>query len=241
MSMRLRQLVIAAKDGPDVARQLRTVLGLGEPYADPGVAEFGLDNAVFAIGDQFLEVIWPVAETAPAMRFIARNGGDGGYMVILQTDDLTAQRARAQAQSIRSVWTVDLPDISATHFHPADTGGAILSIDEPRPAKSWRWGGPDWEANAVAGALNGAVFHSRDASKLRATWANLLGLPEGDTTLALDDANLTMIQGDRDALASFEIALPDPEAAIARAKAEGLIAEDGTILIGGTTFKLGEL
>jgi len=238
MSMRLRQLVIAAEDGPKVADQLKTVLGLGAPFPDPGVGFFGLDNAVFAIGDQFLEVIWPIAETAPANRFLARNGGDGGYMVILQTDDLKTLRERSLAQNVRHVWTADHDDISATHFHPADTGGAILSVDEPRPAKSWRWGGPDWEANAVPGALKGAVFHSRDAGKLAAKWADLLGLPHGETGLALDDANLTMQPAERDALAEFEIALPDPAAALARAKAAGLNVEDNTVLIGGTTLRL---
>ena len=32
---------------------------LGEPFDDPGVAQFGLRNAVFAIGDTFLEVVSP--------------------------------------------------------------------------------------------------------------------------------------------------------------------------------------
>jgi len=54
---RLRQAVIAAQDLDKVAGELRDRLGLGEPYCDPGVAYFGLRNAVFALGDTFLEVV----------------------------------------------------------------------------------------------------------------------------------------------------------------------------------------
>ena len=51
---RIRQLVWACESLAS-ADDLKRLLDLGEPFADPGVAEFGLENAVFAIGDQFLE------------------------------------------------------------------------------------------------------------------------------------------------------------------------------------------
>ena len=34
---------------------------------------------------------------------------------------------------MRVVWQIDLPDISGTHLHPADIGGAIVSIDRSEP------------------------------------------------------------------------------------------------------------
>ena len=70
---RLRQLVIAS-DTTDTIDTLKDIFALGEPFPDPGVGEFGLVNGVFAIGDQFLEVVVPVTETAPAARFMARGG-----------------------------------------------------------------------------------------------------------------------------------------------------------------------
>ena len=50
MSVRIRQAVIAATDLKAVAARLRAELGLGRPFSDPGVAAFGLRNAVFALG-----------------------------------------------------------------------------------------------------------------------------------------------------------------------------------------------
>jgi hypothetical protein len=44
--------------------------------------------------------------------------------------------------AVRTVWEKELPDIRAMHLHPKDIGGAIVSIDQPVPAPSWRWGGP---------------------------------------------------------------------------------------------------
>lgn len=238
--MRLRQLVIAARDGQGVADDLQEVLGLGAPYPDPDVKAFGLENAVFAIGDQFLEVVWPVAETAPAERFLQRNG-DGGYMVILQTDDLQTLRVRADETGIRRVWNVDADAIAATHFHPADIGGAILSVDTPVPPESWLWGGPGWEERSAPGKLTGAEFLSKDAPGLRSRWANFLGLDGEGDTLALSDATLRMTPSDRDSLSAFDIAVPDVDAALARARERDLGVADTHVTVAGTMLRLSRL
>src|SRR6201994_1050289 len=93
---RLRQAVLAVRDLDAVAGQLRTTLGLGEPYADPGVEHFGLRNAVFALGDTFLEVVSPIRADTSAGRLLERRGGDCGYMLMFQIADLAAARGRAR-------------------------------------------------------------------------------------------------------------------------------------------------
>src|SRR5687768_18541556 len=108
---RLRQAVFAARDLDAAAARLRSQLGLGEPFADPAVAYFGLRNAVFAIGDQFLEVVSPVRDDAAAARLLERRGGDCGYMAMFQVDDVAAARTRARAAGVREVFEVDLDDM----------------------------------------------------------------------------------------------------------------------------------
>jgi hypothetical protein len=185
VSARLRQAVLVASALEPVAGRLRAELGLGEPFADSGVALFGLHNAVFALGDAFLEVIAPLpgpdGERSPAARHLARRGGEGGgYMVIFQVSDLAGARARAREAGIRAVWEIDLPDIAATHLHPADAGGAIVSIDEPEPPEAWRWGGPGWEARAAPGSLDGVVVEVEDPAGVARRWGDVLGgLPDG--------------------------------------------------------------
>src|SRR4051794_30117491 len=102
--VRLRQAVVAMNDLALGIQQFRDSLGLNEPFEDPGVAAFGLRNAVFAIGDAFLEIVSPVEAETAAGRYMSRRGGDCGYMVMFQVDDLGAARRRAAALGIRTVW-----------------------------------------------------------------------------------------------------------------------------------------
>lgn len=176
--VRLRQAVIVAAELEPAAARLREELGLGEPYADPGVGFFGLRNAVFALGDSFLEIVSPEREGTAAGRYRDRRGGDGGYMVMFQVDDLEGARARAAELGIRVVWGIDLPDIAASHLHPADTRGAIVSIDRPVPPESWRWGGPDWTGRGGTGApgrLEGATVAVTDPEAVAERWGHVLG------------------------------------------------------------------
>ena len=51
------------------------------------------------------------------------------------------------------MWQITLDDIATVYLHPRDVGGALLSLDEPRPPASWRWAGPEWEAGAHGSRL----------------------------------------------------------------------------------------
>jgi hypothetical protein len=171
VSARLRQAVIAASDLDAVAGALRSELGLGEPFSDPGVGYFGLRNAVFTLGDTFLEVVSPVQADTAAGRLIARRGGDCGYMLMFQVDDVAAARARAAAAGVREVFAVDLDDMVEAHLHPSDIGGAIVSVSQPSPPSAWRWGGPDWSARSAPVVVAGATVGVPDVSR----WTSILG------------------------------------------------------------------
>jgi Glyoxalase-like domain len=177
--VRLRQAVICASELEPVASALQLSLGLGGPFRDPGVGLFGLANTVFAISDCFLEVISPSQPDTAGGRWLERHGGDGGYMVIFDLEDLDGARARADAAGVRVVWQLDLPDISGTHLHPADMRGAIVSIDQSRPYGSWRWGGPDWTekiASGPPGRLVGVTIAVPDPAAAVARWGEVLGV-----------------------------------------------------------------
>jgi hypothetical protein len=75
--VRLRQVVLVARDLERVVATLRARLGLGEPFRDPAVGSFGLENAVMALGDTFVEVVSPVKPDTAARRHLERRGGDG--------------------------------------------------------------------------------------------------------------------------------------------------------------------
>ena len=149
--VRLRQSVLAAAELDPVAKRLRRELGLRDPFNDPGVAAFGLRNAVFALGDTFLEVVSPIRPDTAAGRLLDRRGGDCGYMLMFQVSDLDAARERARGQAVREVFEVSLEDVAEVHLHPSDMRGAIVALSATHPPESWRWGGPGWEARAAPG------------------------------------------------------------------------------------------
>lgn len=199
MSAALRQAVLAARDLELTVEELRADLGLGEPYRDPRVALFGLANAVFAIGDTFLEVVSPVDAEQPGARTAAgqleRSGrGTCGYMVMLQVDDLPSARERARVAGVREVFEIELDDISEVHLHPGDMRGAIVSLSAPRPPESWRWGGPGWTERTTPGRVAGAKIAVADPDTVAMRWSSIAGGPPRGCTFVRDERSSGLIE-----------------------------------------------
>ena len=241
--MRLRQIALVADQLTPVRESLFRLLGLDADFADPGVGEFGLTNSVMAIGDTFLEVVSPEKEGTTAGRLLARRGGDGGYMVIVQVDDLREDRARIARLGVREVWAIELDDASAAHLHPRDVGGAILSFDQMRPPESWRWAGPNWQdrrSNHVSGIV-GVALQASDPKSMANRWAEVFGRDlDGDSgtpTLRLDSGEIRFVQdtdGRGDGVCAVDFKTTDLEAVLGAAKALDLAVRDRSVDCCGT-------
>lgn len=210
--MRLRQVVLAAADLPATEAAIVDHLGLSLCYRDPGVATFGLRNALFPVGHQLLEVVSPVHEGTTAGRLIDKRGGDTGYMVILEVDDLDEMRARITEAGARIVFEAVEEGIVGLHLHPADVGGAILSIDRPDVWGEWPWAGPVWRDHVRTDVVTGVVAVEVEANEpmaMAARWSAVLGRPAGgDTpTIALDEGEIRFVPaGDRgEGVSAFEL------------------------------------
>jgi hypothetical protein len=249
MSLRIRQIVLVARVLDQIVDDLRTALGVDVAYRDPQVAEFGLHNAVMPIGDQFVEVVSPTQTGTTAGRLLERRGGDSGYMIILQTDDLDRDRARLDKLGVRVIWSATHDDIRAVHLHPKDIGGAIVSLDQPTPPDSWRWAGPDWQKHVTkdgARSVLGAEIEASDPEAIARRWAKVLALADptphdGAWELSVTDGTLRFVQaGARgDGLNAFTIGMASsPEAALTKARARGLPVADHAVTIGGVQFRL---
>ena len=248
MGLRLRQIALVAKDLAAARADIGAVLGLDYAYDDPGVGKYGLRNAVFPVGETFLEVVSPKQEGTTAGRLLDRRGGDGGYMVILQTDDLAAARAAIHAAGARIVDQWDGDGAAFTHIHPKDVGGAILSVDHMDPRDRWEWGGPQWRAHVradVSTAIVGAELQAQDPAAMAARWSEVLGrpaIPAGEGwTMALDEGEIRFVKaqdGRGDGLGAFDVAVRDPAAARAAAAARGLADTHGVVTLCGTRLQL---
>ena len=164
---RLRQVAAVVGDLAASVAQVEAVLGLKVGYRDPGVAKYGLENAILPIGAQFLELVAPTQGGTSAGRYLERRGGDAGYMLIFQAASAEAHRKRlselgvygieycgGEAHGSRTAPSLDGAHdagLSAfaqvhhmTHFHPRDFTGILASIDSAPNVPDWRAANSDW-------------------------------------------------------------------------------------------------
>ncbi|MBV9291775.1 MAG: VOC family protein [Frankiales bacterium] len=186
---RLRQVVLVAADLDAVAAQLESHVDVSAPFRDEGVGHFGLRNAVYAVGDCFIEIVSPVRDDTAAGRYRERRGGDCGYMAMFEVADEKATRARLAELGVRIVWDTTHDDIVDLHLHPRDVPPAIVALDVTSPVGSWRWGGPAWTATTPAHDPGGVIAMEVAAVDPAATanrWAAVLGVETGaDNSLSL--------------------------------------------------------
>ena len=198
--MRLRQVALVAHDLEQSEQRLEALLGLDPGYHDPGIIKFGLDNWVAAIGDTFLEVVSPVQENTTAGRYLERRGGDGGYMVIVQVEELDAARQRLDAAGARIVWNATGEGVggettTGMHVHPRDCGGAILSVDEAVPAGAWVWAGEGWreKSSPFVRQIDGVELQTADPRAMAERWSELLGQPVAESA-SLDGSGAWLLR-----------------------------------------------
>ena len=195
LSLELLQITLIVSNLAQVEADFARELGLRVAFRDPSVATWGLENSVLPMGRTFFEILSPMRADTPGGRHIARQG-DGGYMVILQTRELAGHRARVRDLGSRIVLdqetrgSVDGQDWAGIHLHPADTGGMMISFDEPDPPDSWVGAGPHWRefiSNRVVTGLVGIELRSPEPERLARRWAEVLGRDlDGDGGIALD-------------------------------------------------------
>ena len=176
--MKIRQVALACLDLEKTDATLRRLLGCDEAYVDPEIIYFGLDNSVYTVGDCFLEVVSPVRSNTAAGRFLDRRGGDRGYMVIVQVENLAKEQTRLADTSIRTVFADDRGNAKAIHLHPKDVPGAIPSLDEMTPPETWMWAGSGWEQRAGrhVGGILAVEIRSLDPRATGLCWAEAYGI-----------------------------------------------------------------
>jgi len=222
------------------------VLGIEVSFRDPGVEVFGLRNAVMPIGDGFLEVVSPVKEGTTAGRFLERRGGDGGYMVIVQSQAKDEDRRRVGELGVRIAWEMQLEDAGTLHLHPRDVGGAILSLDWMDPAESWKWAGPDWRSHVCTGGakeIRGVAIEAVDPLAMAARWGEVLDVRcDGDEPrLRLDGGGRIEFvpgKGQGEGVGALLVSAADAEGMRARARERRALDESGAIRIAGTRIHI---
>lgn len=243
--MRLRQIALVARDLDPAVEALCGVLGIEVGFRDPGVAVFGLRNAVMPVGNTFLEVVSPDREGTTAGRYLERRKGDGGYMVILQTSELARERRRVEQVGVRVVWEIETDKARAIHLHPRDVGGAILSFDEMLEHRdAWEWAGPEWRSHVRVERTTGIVaaeLQSEDPDAMASHWSEILGRPARGDAVALEEGTLRFVEardGRGDGLGGIDVAAPEPDRVLEEACRRGLPVAEDRITVAGTRIRI---
>ena len=208
MDLYLRQIALVANKLEPAMQQLDDIFGTPVCFRDDGVAKFGLENALAAIGSQFIEVVAPTKKGTAAGRYLERRKGDGGYMIILQCPDRATQNAceeNAAAENIRIAWQRDEGEGRIMQLHPADTGGTFFEIDYVHPFEpEGLWppaGGNGWQSKiniSLASEIYAAEIQSPHPKKLAKRWAAITGATLTDSltgpVLPLDNAVIRFVK-----------------------------------------------
>jgi hypothetical protein len=251
--LRMRQIALVARDLDAVEADLSAIFGLEVCYRDPGVGRFGLHNFLMPVGNSFLEVVAPTREGTAGGRYLERRGGDGGYMVITQCDDVAAARERVTRLSVRLVMDGGEGENQGIQLHPKDVPGAMVELRQNEGADDlagpWSPAGPNWlpaRRTDVVRAMVAAEIQADNPPALAARWGEVLDRPvttgAGDhPEIALDDATLRFVpitDGRGEGLGGLDLETVDRRRVLAAAEARACRVSDDLVVVCGVRFRL---
>ena len=248
MWLRVRQIALVANKLAPVVEDMKNVLGLEVCFRDPGVKVFGLENALFPVGNQFLEVVAPIQENTAGGRYLQRRKGDGGYMCILQCEDHAPVKERVAKLGIRKVIDHDTAHFHNMQLHPRDTGGTFLEIDHQpggeAPDGPWEPAGKNWKPAVrtnVVSSIAGVEIQSPEPDALAKRWSEILEVPLKDGGIALQNAKLRFVKetdGRGEGLSGLDLKAADRKHALDAAEKQGRRISDDTVMVCGVRMKL---
>ena len=255
MTIQLRQICLVAETLEPVIDDLTAIFGINRCYVDPGVAHFGLENTLLAVGRNFLEVVAPIQENTAGGRYLQRRGGDGGYMVITQADTLANQQAvrqRALDAGVRIAHESERDGWHLCQLHPRDMIAAFLEIEyDKHEDLSGNWmpvGGSGWEDKVkqdVTVDFFGAELQSEDPVGLAELWGQVIDAPierdGAELSVELNNARLRFVtaeDGRGPGLGGLDLAVADRAAVLNEARARNCYVDDNRVDVCGTRFYL---
>ena len=249
MALRLRQICLVAPMLEPSVSNICGVLGTVVTYIDPLVGAYGLINALMPFGNSFLEVVAPVEDGTAAGRYLARRRGEGGYMVILDCDNIEPWFARLAAVGVRVANDLNHDGVyRGLQLHPRDTGGALLEINCSHDG-AWNGpyypAGPRWRGADDDEQIMAAELQSPDPSRLAARWSEILSRPlvneAGVPTIHLDMGSLRFVpdlDGRGEGLGGIDLRIPRHERARLAARHKEIGDVDGALMLCGTRVRL---
>lgn len=252
--LRLRQVCLVAADLARETELIRKVFGLEVCYRDPNVARYGLENALFPVGTDFIEIVSPTQPGTAAGRFLERHRGRHGYMIIMDCTDPAGREAHCGSIGVRTANLLRHGDYLGVQLHPKDTGGAMLEFNHTAggtdPMGPYAPAGAGWQKfirRETTLRMIGVEVECPDVAGFSARWGQILQKPvraatEGRYRIELDTGRLDFLPSDRPqaVLAGIDLEVVDRERVMKMAQDLDCVDTRGEVEVCGVRFRLGE-
>jgi hypothetical protein len=263
MTLRLRQICLVAAKLQPAEQALQSIFGLEVCHRDPAVGPYGLENALFVFGHQFLELVAPTREGTAAGRFLDRHSAPdgtrrrGAYIAIFDTHDPERRREHVHSLGVRVAHEMQHPGFYGIQLHPRDCRAAMLEFDRSVGNEAldgaYVPAGPHWLAaqrlDRVAG-MPWVDVQGPAPTELAAHWARLIDQPlqtdprtdpgtdpaGGAPVLRFDLGGIRFLPGEHEALTTLHVAVGRPDAVRAAAQACGCAVDDTGFDLCGVRF-----
>lgn len=243
--LRLRQVCLAAPRLAPVVDDLQAIFKITVCHRDPGLAAYGLQNALMPIGNDFLEVVAPLHDDTAAGRFIARTRGHGGYMAIFQVPDPRERQAHAAALGVRTAHEIARNDYQSAQLHPRDCRAAFIEFNHTDGSDDilgpYPPAGPDWQKSIrkdTTLSLTEVEMQSPEPEGLAAHWGRIIGIPANGTVVKLANSTFRFVKGDSEIMSGLTFKVADKAKVLEAAKARGCAVKGDEFQLCGVTFKL---
>ena len=249
--LRPRQICLVAPDLEPAVDAVRAIFGLEVCFRDPAVGKYGLVNALFVFGHQFLEIVAPTREGTTAGRFIERSGGRGGYMAIFDCTDPERRRELVQTLGVRVANLLDYPGYFGIQLHPRDCRATMLEFDRTEGAQDlngpYHPAGEHWRDAQRLDRVRGMPMievESPDPADLAGHWGRIADRPvvadtDGRPALRFEQGAVSFVAaptGTPERLSAVHVEVADPRAVLAAAVARGCTLEGDGFLLCGVRF-----
>ena len=246
--LRFRQIALVAPALEPVAGDLSYILGIDICFRDTAVAKYGLENALWSIGDMFLEIVAPAQAETAAGRYLARSRGHGGYMAIFDCDDPRAKGAACAAIGVHTIVDHTHGAYTGVQLHPRDCRAAMIEFNHTAggdvdPAR-YAPAGPDWRRhvrNDQTRRIRAIEVETPTPLELATHWGKIVqrrveAEANGDPALRFVEADIRFVRAPDDSpecIGALALDCVDPDATLARARARGYQPFAGAFHIAG--------
>ena len=250
--IRFRQVALVAPALEPVASDLSFILGIDVCFRDPAVGKYGLENALWSIGDMFLEVVAPVQADTAAGRFLARSKGHAGYMAIFDCDDPRTRGAHCEAIGVNKIVDHTHGAYTGVQLHPRDCRAAMIEFNHTEGGEvdptNYAPAGPDWTRHVredQTRRICAIEVETPTPLQLAAHWGKIMqrrveAETNGEPALRFSEADIRFVRvddGASECIGALVIDCVDPDATQARARSRGYQPFAGAFHIAGVHMR----